>query len=109
MPFSFNPLWKLLIDKNMTKEDLRKALGLSPSTIAKMGKGGNVSLEVIHKICAHFGCQPGDLFEYLPAVADQDEKQPRYNLEKLPEFMRTGSYQDEKPPKYEFGPPKKSK
>lgn len=39
MPFTFNPLWKLLIDKNMTKEDLRTALGLSPSTMAKMGKG----------------------------------------------------------------------
>ena len=91
MPFSFNPLWKLLIDKNMTREDLRKALGLSPSTIAKMGKGGNVSLEVIHKICAHLGCQPGDLFIYLP------------------EFMLTGTYRDEEPPKYEFGPPKKNK
>ena len=109
MPFSFNPLWKLLIDKNMTKEDLRKALGFSPSTMAKMGKGGNVSLEVIHKICAHFGCQPGDLFEYLPAAAHQDEKQPRYNLENTPAFIWTGPYPDDNPVRYEFDEPKKSK
>ncbi|GBF34524.1 hypothetical protein DCCM_3642 [Desulfocucumis palustris] len=75
MPFSFNPLWKMLIDKGMTKEKLRIALGLSPSTIAKMGRGEYVSLEVIEKICRHFDCQPGDLFEYIneeaPANATQ--------------------------------------
>lgn len=67
MPFSYNPLWKILIDKGMTKEELRKALKLSPSTIAKMGRGDNVSLEVIEKICRYFNRQPGDLFVYVPS------------------------------------------
>ena len=64
MPFSFNPLWKLLVDKEMTKEQLRVALKLSPSTMAKMGKGEYVSLEVIERICRYFDCQPGDIFVY---------------------------------------------
>ncbi|WP_028308770.1 helix-turn-helix domain-containing protein [Desulfitibacter alkalitolerans] len=64
--FSFNPLWKLLIDKNMTKENLRIALKLSPSTMAKMTKGEYVSLEVLHRICEHFNRQPGDIIEYVP-------------------------------------------
>jgi DNA-binding Xre family transcriptional regulator len=63
--FSFNPLWKLLIDKGMTREELRSNLGLSPSTMAKMSKGEYVSLEVLHRMCSYFNCQPGDLFEYV--------------------------------------------
>lgn len=66
LAFSFSPLWKLLIDKKMTKEDLRIALGFSASTIAKMGKGQYVSLEGIHKICEHFQIQPNEIFEYIP-------------------------------------------
>lgn len=62
--FSFRPLWKMLIDKNMTKERFRKKLQLSSSTIAKMGKGQNVSLYVVEKICREFNCQPGDIFEF---------------------------------------------
>ncbi len=66
MPFSFNPLWKMLIDKGITKEKLRIELSLSPSTIAKMGKGEYVSLEVVHRLCQYFNCQPSDLMEYIP-------------------------------------------
>lgn len=65
MPFSYNPLWKLLIDENMTKEDLRKKIGISSATLAKMGKGEHVSMEVIAKICTLFDCQPGDIIEYV--------------------------------------------
>ncbi len=64
--FSYNPLWKLLIDKGMNKDSLRLACGLSSSTVAKMGKGEYVSLEVINRICAYFNCQPGDIIEYIP-------------------------------------------
>lgn len=65
MAFSFNPLWKLLIDKKMTREDLRTALGFSPATMAKMSKGEYVSLEVIHKICDYYKIQPSAIFEYV--------------------------------------------
>lgn len=65
MSFSYNKLWKLLIDKQMTKSDLRKAIGISSSTLAKMGKGENVSLDVIDKICALLDCQVEDILEHV--------------------------------------------
>lgn len=64
--YSYKPLWKILIDKDMTKEQLRVACGLSTATMAKMGKGENISLDVIGRICSYLECQPGDLFEYVP-------------------------------------------
>lgn len=66
MPFSFNKLWKLLIDKKMTKVELTKKIGISSSTMAKMGKDENVSLDVIDKICAELGCDINDILEYIP-------------------------------------------
>lgn len=66
MSFTFNPLWKLLIDKGMKREELRAALGFSPSTMAKMSKGENVSMEVLHKICEYFNVQPSEIIEYMP-------------------------------------------
>lgn len=66
MTFSFKPLWKMLIDKGMSKEELRTSLNLSPNTIAKMGKGEFISMEVLHRICSYLNCQPGDLLEYVP-------------------------------------------
>ena len=65
MPFSYNKLRKLLIDKNMTKSELTKAIGISSSTMAKMGKNENVSLEVIDKICALLECDINDILEYV--------------------------------------------
>ena len=65
MPFSYNKLWKLLIDKKMSKSELTKAIGISSSTMAKMGKNENVSLEVIDKICALLECDINDILEYV--------------------------------------------
>lgn len=64
MPFSYNNLWKLLIDKGFTKEELRVKANLSPNTISAMGKNKSVSLDVIDKICAVLNCEPYDIFEY---------------------------------------------
>ena len=65
MSFSYNKLWKILIDKNMTKSDLRKEIGISSSTLAKMGKGENVSLDVVDKICRLFNCSVEDILEHV--------------------------------------------
>ena len=48
---NYNKLWKLLIDKKLRKKDLREMAGLSTNVIAKMGKGGDVSTQVLRKIC----------------------------------------------------------
>jgi putative transcriptional regulator len=65
MGFSYNPLWKLLIDKKMTKEELRISLKISPATIAKMGKGENVSMDVLERICSFFECKIEDIVQYI--------------------------------------------
>lgn len=61
MIVSYNGLWKKLIDKKMQKKDLIESLGLSSTTIAKMGKGENVSMDVLQKICEYFDCNIGDI------------------------------------------------
>ncbi|WP_018659245.1 helix-turn-helix domain-containing protein [Allofustis seminis] len=64
MGFSYNKLWKLLIDKNMKKTDLQCAIETTPKTIAKMGRDEKVSLETLGKICEYFQCDIGDIIEY---------------------------------------------
>lgn len=61
---SYNPLWKLLIDKNLTKTEFRKQLKISSATLAKMSKEQHVSLEVIDRICQHFKVQPEEIIEW---------------------------------------------
>ena len=48
----------------MQKKDLMEELGISSSTIAKMGKGETVSLDVLARICNHFNCDIGDLISF---------------------------------------------
>lgn len=48
------------------KEELRKKIGASPTTMAKISKNEYISLEVVNKICAVLDCQPGDLMEFVP-------------------------------------------
>lgn len=65
MAMSYNKLWKLLIDKNMLKKDLKEQVGLSSNVIAKMGKGGDVSTEVLRKICIALDCDLDDIVEIV--------------------------------------------
>ncbi|MEK4234612.1 helix-turn-helix transcriptional regulator [Paenibacillus sp. FSL H7-0714] len=64
MGFSFKPLWRLLIDRDMTKTEYREALGLSTATLAKMGKDEYVSMEVLDKTCNYFGVPLHDVIEH---------------------------------------------
>ena len=64
MGFSYNKLWKKLIDKKMNKRDLQEAINTTPKTIAKMGKDENVSLDILGRICEYFQCDVGDIIEY---------------------------------------------
>lgn len=60
---SYKKLWKLLIDKNMTKMDLKDAAGVSAASIAKLGKGGNITTDVLLKICNALDCRLEDIME----------------------------------------------
>lgn len=55
--FSYNKLWKLLIDRGMKKKDLQQASGVSAASIAKLGRNGNVTTEVLLKVCKALGFQ----------------------------------------------------
>lgn len=66
MATSYKRLWKLLIDKDMKKKDLAAAAGISTFTISKMGKGENVTTEVLGKICAALDCSIEDIMEFIP-------------------------------------------
>lgn len=63
MRISYNKLWKLLIDKNMTKMDLKEAAGVSAASIAKLGKGANITTDVLLKICETLNCHIEDILE----------------------------------------------
>lgn len=66
MTISYNELWKILIDKEMNKGDLKACIGLSNGTIAKMTNGETVTLTVIEKICKELNCNIGDIVEIVP-------------------------------------------
>ena len=65
MGFSYKPLFKLLVDRNMKKTDLHTAIGLSSATLAKLSKGEPLGGESIEKLCIYFRCQPADLVQYI--------------------------------------------
>ena len=66
MAVSYNKLWKLLIDKQMKKSDLRKNAGISSSSLAKLTKDENVTTEVLAKICRELKCDVADIMEFVP-------------------------------------------
>lgn len=72
MSTSYNKLWKLLVDKKMSKADLRKASGVSPNTMTKLRRDEPVMLSVLDKICKVLDVNYGDIVDY---VADEEDMQ----------------------------------
>lgn len=64
MGFSYKPLWRLLLEKDLTKTQMREQLGISPATLAKMGKDQYVSMETLDKLCSYFKVQPNEIIEW---------------------------------------------
>ncbi len=71
MAISYNRLWKLLIDKNMTKTDLKNKIGMNSVTLANMGKDKFVSMRILDKICNELDCDFNDVVEH---ITDSEEK-----------------------------------
>lgn len=65
MRFSYNKLWKLLIDKGINKQKLREISGVSSTSIAKLGKGGNINTDVLLRICNALDCDVADIMEFV--------------------------------------------
>ena len=73
MRFSYNKLWKLLIDKGMNRQDLKRISGLSSTCIAKLGKEENVTTDVLLRICKALHCDISDIVE---CIEEAQEEQP---------------------------------
>ena len=70
MKNSYDKLWKLLIDKKMSRVALREKAHISTTSLAKLGKEQNVSMEVLRKICIALDCNIGDIVELVPLQKD---------------------------------------
>ena len=66
MAVSYKRLWKLLIDRDMKKKEFRDFVGISYSTMSKLEKGENTTVEVLEKICLKLGCGIDDIMEIIP-------------------------------------------
>ena len=73
MGISYKPLFRMLLEKDMKKTELREACGLSLNTIAKLSKNETINMETLQKICRYFDCQFSDIVEYIP---DDSKKHP---------------------------------
>jgi DNA-binding Xre family transcriptional regulator len=75
MKMSYNKLWKLLIDKQLKKSDLRTLAGISSSSLAKLGKDENVTTEVLVRICNALQCDVSDIMEFVPPIDKSAENE----------------------------------
>ena len=66
MAISYNKLWKLLVDKKMSKADLRKAAGIAPNTMTRLRRDEEVTLSVLNRICVALDVNIGDVMEFVP-------------------------------------------
>ena len=65
MAISYNKLWKLLVDRKMSKADLRKAAGIAPNTMTRLRRDEEVTLTVLNKICTTLNVDIGDVMEFV--------------------------------------------
>ena len=65
MAISYNKLWKLLVDRKMSKADLRKAAGIAPNTMTRLRRDEEVTLSVLNKICTTLEVDIGDVMEFI--------------------------------------------
>ena len=66
MSISYNGLWKLLVDKKMSKADLRRAADISPNTMTKLRRDKEVSMAVLKRICEYLEFNSGDICDFIP-------------------------------------------
>ena len=70
---SYKKLWKLLIDKDMKKQDLIAVTGLSSATMQKLNRGENVNTDILVRICNALDCTSSDIMEILPQKKKSSE------------------------------------
>ena len=76
MGISYNRMWKLLIDKKMSKADLRKAADIAPNTMTKLRRDEPVNFAILGRVCKVLDCDYGDIMQYI----DDDENTTREDV-----------------------------
>ena len=71
MHICYNKLWHMLLDRNMNREDLRRLTGVSSASIAKLGKGQNITTDVLVRICKAMNC---DITAIMELSKDDEQK-----------------------------------
>ena len=71
---SYKPLFRLLVDRNLSKADLRRMANISPNTMTKLRRGEEVSMTILNKICVALGVTYGDIVEYVHSEATAESK-----------------------------------
>ena len=66
MQVCYKKLWKMLIDRNMTRTELRLKAGISSVSLAKLGKNGGVTTKVLVKVCSALQCNIGEIMDVIP-------------------------------------------
>ena len=66
MTRSYKKLWHMLLDRDMTRSELRRKAGISTNALAKLGKNESLPLETLEKVCAALDCTLNDILEYMP-------------------------------------------
>lgn len=74
MRISYRPLWVILAEREMTKKDLRELSGISTASIAKLGKGENLTTDVLLKICEALNCNINEIVETVPDTDNGNNK-----------------------------------
>lgn len=73
MAISYNKLWKLLVDKKMSKADLRRAAGIAPNTLTRLRRDEEVTLAVLNKICTTLNVGIGEIMEFIPETVPPED------------------------------------
>lgn len=85
MQTSYKKLWKLLVDLNMSKGDLRKATGLASGTMTKLRRSEDVSMDALKRICIVCNCNVSDIIDFIPEENDSSLVNLNWRNEEEPE------------------------
>ena len=72
MKLSYKKLWVKLVELDMKKTELAKKAGISSASVAKLGKGANITTDVLLKICEYLNCDISDIVEGVPDESAND-------------------------------------
>lgn len=75
MHITYKKLFKLLIDRDMNRQDLKKICGLSSASVAKLGKGENITTDMLVRICEGMNCKLEDIMEIVPDDEETEDGQ----------------------------------